>query len=107
VSNLPRGYTKEQLENKFQICGEISNIICKNDYAIISFDDESCVEGAKMFDETPFSDDDETIIKVEDFIEEFDFENLDDKPKTHFLETQTQSGSKFLNFMDDLQKDKK
>jgi hypothetical protein len=34
------------------------------------------VEGAKMFDETPFSDDDETIIKVEDFIEEFDFENL-------------------------------
>jgi hypothetical protein len=34
------------------------------------------VEGAKMFDETPFSEDDETLIKVEDFIEEFDFENL-------------------------------
>ena len=29
-----------------------------------------------MFDETPFSEDDETLIKVEDFIEEFDFENL-------------------------------
>jgi len=61
---------------KFQTYLIINKIICKNDYVIISFDDESCVEGAKMFDETPFSEDDETVIKVDDFIEEFDFQNL-------------------------------